>query len=185
MTNSMTAFAVGIVLLFSAVCAGAEESGLMVSIAIPANESGDRWIVYKGSDDDFRQSATFPVVLTNVSDKPIRLWESWSSWGHDNLTFELTAKDGTKTSAQSARSTWFLDSASHYEIAPRESSIVYITFANSYHWNGFPIGATGSDETVQMKVRFKISPTKESIRKGVWTGSIESGTRKYRFLRDR
>ena len=41
-------------------------------------------------------SREFQVVVTNISENPIRLWDNSNQWGYYNVTFLVTKKDGTK-----------------------------------------------------------------------------------------
>jgi hypothetical protein len=93
--------------------ARAHEPALLVSIDARANRDGKRLIAW-------RKDAAFNVIVTNVSDKPIRIWAHWCSWGNDTITFALTDEDGTTTFARSARNTWTINFPDYYELAPQE-----------------------------------------------------------------
>ena len=58
----------------------ADKSAITVSIAIPVH----------GEQRPLNKNEHFHVLVTNTSDKPLRLWTDRFSWGYDNLSFEQT-----------------------------------------------------------------------------------------------
>ncbi len=67
----------------------AESNGLKVSIApTSTNDNSDLSIALHRGDPHIN------VVLQNTSDKPIRVYQNWNSWGYYNLTLQVTAIDG-------------------------------------------------------------------------------------------
>jgi hypothetical protein len=78
--------------------AAAEDSPISVSLAIPAHNGERRieHIEYKGKDN----TAHFPVIVTNTSDKQQRIWREWCSWGYFGLTFQFTDESGKKWVAE-------------------------------------------------------------------------------------
>lgn len=69
----------------------AESSGLKISISPTfTSDNSDSSIALHHNDPHIN------VVLQNTSDKPIRVYQDWNSWGYYNLTLQITSVDGKK-----------------------------------------------------------------------------------------
>ena len=74
------------------------------------DNNGNR-VIYAGQ--------TFYVVLTNVSDKPVPIFEEWSSWGFFNISFEaVTAGGKTVKLAKGGISVWGINAPAIFSIPP-------------------------------------------------------------------
>lgn len=167
-----------IALLAFGLQAEAAEPPLLVSIGVTANANGLRLIHVNGKD------ATFPVVITNVSDKPLRIWAQWCSWGNRSIQFQLEGADGTKTSAVSAVMAWTMNFPDFYELKPGESSVTDIAFTDSYLWSGFTLPKDQKTTKLSMRVILSIHPDEDGKRLNVWNGTVQSEMNTYHFVRE-
>src|SRR5262245_12383625 len=69
---------------------------LAVAIAVP--EHLGRRPISLGA-----RAEVFHVVITNVSEQPVRLWREWCSWGYFNLRFEAEVGGRTLLLAKKPR----------------------------------------------------------------------------------
>jgi len=158
----------------------AGDSPIAVSVAVPAN-NGERRIEdieYKGQCD----TAHFPVIVTNSSDKPQRIWREWCSWGYFGLTFEFTDESGKKWVAEKKGQIWTFNFPDWWTLEPHESLVIDVYFADTNTWVGFPLPNNGS-QTVTMQAVFEFKPDNEARQHGVWTGRVVSNAEKITFYR--
>lgn len=73
-----------------------QPSGLSVKIVIPLH--GKFRSLYEGTH--------FHVMITNQTDKTLRLWTDRYSWGYDNLFFEVIERDGKRTKIFKKTKSW-------------------------------------------------------------------------------
>jgi len=66
----------------------AESNGLKISIAVPGRDAKDATEYQNHWINLHCEGTHFHVAITNTSNKPQRLWETWNFWGWYNLTFE-------------------------------------------------------------------------------------------------
>ncbi len=169
-----TLLPVSLVLLLGIVaesCAG--DPALFVSVAVPANNSERRI--------EYRDRAThFHVVISNVSDKPQKIWREWCSWGYYGLSFVFTDEGGKKWVAKKQPRDWTKNAPDWWTLAPRESLVLDVYFGDSETWRGFPRPENGS-RTITMQAVFQFEPDDESRKYGVWTGHIASKPEKVAF----
>jgi len=158
--------------------AKAEEKSLPISIAlaIPAGRQGEKEVDYSAGP------TVIHVVVTNVSDKPLRLWQDWCSWGYGALTFVFGGEDGrTWTGRPEQLMVFCRNYADWWNLAPHESIVMCANLDDAINWAAFPRPVSGSEETVTLKAVLKYKPDKESWRHNVWTGSVESKTERVTF----
>lgn len=139
---------------------------LEVSIAVSEYHRG-RFFRYNNRNEPFH------VVVRNVSDKPVRVWESWNSWGYDRLTFEVTDSAGKTTIAERAPCNFTRNFPSALTIEPGESYVLRVKFEDKTLWQGFPRPTEGTAE-VTIRAVFAIEESDESKEHNVWTGKVVS-----------
>jgi hypothetical protein len=74
--------------------AQAADSPLSLSIAVPPSEKGEHIL------DPSKLGSHFHVILSNRSDKPLKLWAPWTGPSHRCLSFEFTDEQGEKSKAE-------------------------------------------------------------------------------------
>ena len=97
----------------------ADESPLAVSIAIPARDGfkANRTIHYVD------KTSEFPVVVSNISDTPQRIWQEWNSWGWYGLTFEFRDDAANQWVARKKRVGFTKNIPACWILAPQESLV--------------------------------------------------------------
>jgi len=115
---------------------------------------------------------TFYVVLTNQSDKPKFVWETWNSWGFNSISFEITSADG-KTHVLTVKPQIFTRNIpSTFKILPGEHQIFPICLNDE--WNGRLTYSKAGNDSVKVKAIFEIKPSPEDAENNVWTGLVSS-----------
>lgn len=139
---------------------------LAISIAIPA----------AGPHRTIKTASSFPVVLTNTSAEPIRLWEEPCSWGYDNLRFELIAPDDSVTVVKKKPRYWKRNVPLWCELQPGEHYVRNVAFYSSEAWANVPAAPPPGQgpRKIRMRAVYEIKPDKHSVRLGVWVGKITS-----------
>ena len=151
--------------LASAFAADEAKPALRVSIAVPAN-NGRRAIILNRPDSHFH------VVVTNVSDKPVRLWREWCSWGYFNLTFKVTDGAGEEFVAKKTQHEWTKNYPDFQDLAPGESYVIDVYPHRD--WKDFPLPANGKEMKLKLAAVYEIHPDDQSKQSNVWTGRVES-----------
>ena len=134
--------------------------------------------------------AHFHVIITNLSDKPVRLWRDWCSWGEQTLSFEVTDENGNaivvKRSARSYRKNYpDLDLIPPGDHKVCEVSFGQTTDPTSDYGTNAPLPEKGKTREVKMKAVFKIPEDEMAKEKKVWTGKVCSPEETYTIHRTR
>ena len=114
----------------------------------------------------------FYVVLTNTTDEPQRIFETWNSWGYQAISFELTLASSKKVKMAMRDQVFTKNFASTSTIPPKGHFVFPITLNDD--WQGRPEFEKEGPTTVQLKAIYEISPTFESKEYAVWAGKVES-----------
>lgn len=162
----------GLSVLSSALAA---DSPIEISIAVP-QRGNDRVLEYYGSNPHFH------VIVSNVSDKPQRIWREWCSWGYDGLSFEFTDAAGKTWIATKKPGEWTKNFPDFWTIPPNESLVLEVFFADADVWEGFP-RPQGVSEAFTMRAIFEFQPDDQSRKHSVWTGRVVSKADKYVFYK--
>lgn len=178
----------------------AEQSGLKISIA-PTFRHPDSPVIELHKGDPH-----INIVLQNVSDKPLSLYEEWNSWGAYNLSLEISAIDGKTLDKPliiskgmmiwrgNIPSTEILDARG---VAVREVRLhlprqvfeptVPLTNEDMMEigplYVGFPFPPSDNSRTLTLRAVFGNDNAKAfHDSKPVWTGVIASPLTQYRFF---
>jgi hypothetical protein len=124
---------------------------------------------------------TFYVVLTNTSDLPQYVWETWNMWGFQTVSLEATTAAG-KTYRMTVKSRPFtMNFPSTFMIPPGEQEVFPIHL--DQEWEGRPAKnpagcctLPSDTELVHVTVRavYEVHPSDEAFAYGVWTGRVVS-----------
>jgi len=124
----------------------------------------------------FQPKSHFHVVITNQSDRNIRLWEEWNSWGYFNLTFEIYDTNGESIGTIKKSSTiWSRNFPSWLELAPKQHHVINV-YLNPSDWE-IPIEPMGPREgptDYRMVAKYAITECEDSRKRSVWTGKAET-----------
>jgi len=154
----------------------AADSVISVAIAVPAHGS-HRVLEYSGGHESH-----FHVLISNVSDKPQKIWREWCSWGYYALSFEITDESGKTWTATKKARDWDKNFPDSWTLAAKETLVLDVHFAGSDTWEGFP-RPSGVSQTITIRAIFEISPDKDSQRDSVWTGRALSKADKFVIYR--
>ncbi len=147
----------------------AQRSEVLVGIASP-ERNGKRTISF---------SKGFPVVITNLSNRPLGVWREWCSWGYFNLSLEVRTSDGRKVQLEKKRDRgWTRNFPDWYTLDPGESVIRNIVLTDK-DWKGIEDLKVTGNAKLFIRVVMDVSTTDESKEKGVWSGKIVSPERLY------
>ncbi|MFT7638897.1 MAG: hypothetical protein ACI9G1_000622 [Pirellulaceae bacterium] len=144
-----------------------------ISIAIPMHH-GHRSL----NDGDHLH-----VLVTNVSDKPIRVWTDRFSWGYDNLSFEMIDNDGNVTRVIKKPRNWTKNYPDWLELEAGGSYVLNVDWYSERgraQWDNTPT-ADGKRGPTPVKLRavYEVRPDDESRKLGVWAGKISSPVETY------
>ena len=114
----------------------------------------------------------FYVVLTNISKESQPVWEYWNSWGFQVISFELRTADGKQFVLTVKDHGFDKNSPDAYVVEPGEHQVFAIRLDDS--WQVQPALTVSDGMPITLKAVYQVNPTRESTRKHVWTGRIES-----------
>ena len=123
----------------------------------------------------------FHVVVTNTSDKPVRLWREWCSWGYYNLSFLVTGEDGKPIVVKKAWRGWKKNAPDSTTLPPGDHMVFEVSFDPKI----WPLASSellpeeGKSREVKMKAVFEIVKDNETQKQDVWTGSVSSPEETY------
>lgn len=124
---------------------------------------------FKPSWDD-ESLAMVVVHVHNNSDKPIRVWESWNSWGYNNASLEITLGNNPKIyEVRRGFGVWTINFPS-WETIPVGGSIRVFLNIHKGSWN---VDQKILDWRGPVRVRpvFSINEDEDTEERGVWTGT--------------
>jgi hypothetical protein len=99
----------------------------------------------------YRHHDKFHVLLTNVSQDPIRVWQEWCSWGYYCLQIEVVEKNGTKHLLKKKRVGFYANFPDYVDLQPGQSSVWDVDLHESSVWTD--LSWLPKDELVNAKVR--------------------------------
>ena len=160
------AFSLAVIVTCFAMSLHADNVPLLLSIAIPESETGERIL-------DPVHNPHFHVVLSNVCDKAQRIRVPWSDLGQQALSFEFTDKEGKKwKAAVKERSTVSRRLSEFCVLQPRESLVFDVFYTDADAWDGFP--RPKGPQQVSMRAIFEIPPDPGTEHNKLWTGKAVS-----------
>lgn len=120
------------------------------------------------------------VIVTNVSNGPVQIWDQWNSWGYHNLSLSLESEDGSmKELRRFGGKDWSQNAADAIELKPNEHYVFAVwlkpsenrIFNNS--WGPVDVGS-GDYPSVKIKAHYEVPSDADANRNGVWSGRISS-----------
>ena len=129
----------------------------------------------------------FYVVLSNISDEPQSIWESWNSWGYQTISFEFTLADGQRFLVSERQQNFTRNFPSPFIIPPGEHHVYAIRLDAQWTTGGITRVTRGnatpkcpplkSDEIpVVLKAIYEVPTTPEATQYKVWSGRVESAS---------
>jgi hypothetical protein len=117
---------------------------------------------------------TFFVVLVNLTDKPQPVFERSNSWGYQSLLFYMMLSDGRKITITVRPRVFTRNLPTTYLVPPHGYEVFPIVFNDEWTGNPNPGFGKPGDTKATLKVIYRIPPSQEADKKGVWFGQIES-----------
>ena len=115
----------------------------------------------------------FHVQLVNISEKTLRLWKDWNSWGWFNLALKVETKEGIAY-LQKKQVTWNGDFSDFWQIEPGESVILEVDMTSG-EWQGMPdLYGESLPAKITAIYENKADPLCEVF--DIWTGKVSSNT---------
>lgn len=113
------------------------------------------------------------VQLVNISDKTIRLWKDWNSWGASNLSLRLESSRGTFLIRRKAQAIDG-DFSDFWTLGPSESVVLEIDMTSG-QWDGIP-DLYGETLPARLTALYRANPDDLTAAFQIWTGSVTSNT---------
>jgi len=143
----------------------------MLSIVPTRSTSDSRVITIASQKPD-----EFYVVLTNVSNEPQPVWETWNSWGSRTISFEFTFGNNPPILVARGPEDFTRNFPSTFLIPPGEHKVYPIRLDKWWDVGSIP---KSTEMLVSLKAVYQVPNTPEAAEYHVWTGRVESGN--YQF----
>jgi hypothetical protein len=128
----------------------------------------------------FSNRGHFHVLLTNVSPRPVTLFEEWNSWGYYGLSFEITYSDGRKVLATRGPRGWDKNFPSTFTVAPQGYYVFEVSFDRTWTFSPRAESKSGDSVTCQLRAIYSVERQKgdeELVDPGApapWVGTVGS-----------
>ena len=125
--------------------------------------------------------SVFYVVLTNTSDKPIRIFEDWSSWGMFSISFEGKWPDGTTYKLERSRDVVFTRNfPAVFEVRPQGHYVFAIHFdkdkwPNLWYFHNNP-------QLGPLDLQAVFTENDKDGTNKVWEGTVKSEARRFKIF---
>ena len=130
----------------------------------------------------YRPSDHFHVVVTNVSDRRVKLWREWCGWGYANLSFIVIGDDGRSVTVSKKPKAWRKNYPDSIIVDPGEQMVFEVNF-DELIWQNSPLPEHNRSRTVKIEAVYTIQADKETKELGVWTGQVSSTSEAYTIAR--
>jgi hypothetical protein len=167
----------GAVLAILAVGAGADEPKTADILAVRIVPTGYHEKTGRAIEV-YGPSQHFHVVVTNVSDRPVKLWRDWCSWGYFSLSFVATGEDGKPVTVGKKLREW-MKNFPDATIVPPGDHMVFEVALDDDVWKDPPLPERGQSRTVRLRAVYTIRNDQEAEKFGVWTGRVSSPEETY------
>jgi hypothetical protein len=151
----------------------AEPSADPLTVRIVPTRSRDPFRNSSPSITLHRPSDHFHVVITNVSDKPVRIWSDLCSWGYFCLTFEVRDRDGRTRTVKRKTRGWDANAPDPESLAPGDHKVFDVSLQDGT-WVDVPVSQEAGGQFVSMRAIYEIPVEKQATEHQVWTGRVAS-----------
>lgn len=126
------------------------------------------------------QRPRFHVLLYNPTDKPLRLFQEWNSWGYFGLSFDITYPDGRVVHSEKEPRGWDKNFPSTLTVAPYGCYVFEVTFDPTIWTNSLLLEKSGPHgRACRLQAIYSIASGPDALEEGAWTGTIRSEERPY------
>ncbi len=120
-----------------------------------------------------------PVVVTNTSKQPVRIWRDWCSWGYFQLSFEVKDDAGhTWTISRKEREFW-KNYPDYWTLAPGEPLVLNVTLSSDIWETSGGKLADLRGKSLKVKAIFAAQADDRGREDSVWSGRAGSTPRMY------
>jgi hypothetical protein len=124
----------------------------------------------------------FPVVIENISDKPVQIFAEGNSMGDEILSFEITGPDGKTTVMRPIGKEYFKNIFRTERLLPGEKAVRDVNYnANPPQWEGFPSPATGKPYKATMRAILTQAAIPNNKNTELWAGKVASPALEIKF----
>ena len=123
----------------------------------------------------------FYVILTNASGEAQAAFLPFNSWGYYAVSFELQTLHGEKITISKEPQLFTKNIPSIFVIPPGEHMVYPIRLDDEWSATAAPPMADETSIPITIKAVYKVDPTPESARQGVWSGRSESPSYHFYF----
>jgi hypothetical protein len=131
-----------------------------------------RVIAMSGQDFHFR------VLLTNVSNRPVNLWQEHCAWGYYALSFELNDGSGHSWVVRKKLRPPTRSVPEPLTLGPHENLRFVVDFSDRDVWKVTPEPAPWP-QVFTIRAAYEIEPDKEAKQFSAWTGRVVSDSEEY------
>jgi hypothetical protein len=148
-----------------------QKSPFTLSIAPTSSASDSRVITIASQKPD-----EFYVVLTNISNEPRPVWETWNSWGSRTISFEFTLGNNPPILVARGPEGFTRNFPATFLIPPGEHKVYPIRLDKWWDVGSIP---KATEMLVSVKAVYEVPVTPEAATYHVWTGRVESVNYKF------
>ena len=124
----------------------------------------------------------FPVVIENVSDKPVQVWAEGNSMGDEILTFEIAGPDGKTWTVRPIGKEYGKNIFRTERLLPGEKAVRDVRYnANPPQWEGFPSPASGRPYKATIRAILTQAPIPNNKNPELWAGKAVSQPQEITF----
>jgi hypothetical protein len=154
------------------------------SVTVVPEASDDRGL-WLSMTKTSQYAKPFHVVLTNTTNEPQRVFESWNGWGYKAISFELVTTDGQKVVLSRKDQDFDKNFPSTFTVLPGEHYVYTIQLTDE-DWDVVPEIKFDKIEplSVHLKVVYGLKPTRSAQSEKVWIGRVESKSYECRLFHD-
>ncbi|MCM3872628.1 MAG: hypothetical protein ND895_18255 [Pyrinomonadaceae bacterium] len=144
----------------------AQKTPFTLSI-VPTGSTSDSRVITIAS----QKPHEFYVVLTNISNEPQPVWETWNSWGSRTISFEFTFGNNPLILIARGPEIFTRNFPSTFLIPPSEHKVYPIRLDKWWDVGSIP---KSTEMLVSVKAVYEAPVTPEAATYHVWTGRVES-----------
>jgi hypothetical protein len=116
-----------------------------------------------------------PVVIENVSDKPVQVWAEGNSMGDETLTFEVTGPDGKTIVVRPIGKDYAKNILRTERLLPGEKCVRDVSYNSTPpQWEGFPSPAVGRPYKATLRAILTQAPVANNKNSELWAGKAVS-----------
>ena len=147
------------------------DAALTVEIASPEHFGRRLLVIDQG----------FPVIVSNVSNQPVRVWRDWCSWGYQQLSFEVTDDTGRTSTVRRKEHPFLKNYPDFWTLGAHEPLVLSVALIpDLWESDGVPLPDI-KGKALTLRAVFAAAEDDQSRGNKVWSGRVQSTSRLYEF----